>query len=73
VIKECPHVYIVGNQPRLSTAVIEGPDGQKVRLISIPSFKKTGLVGLLDTETLEIECVGFKVFGEDPAKKRMKE
>ena len=73
MIKECPHVYIVGNQPRTSTAVIEGPDGQKVRLITVPSFKTTGIMVLLDTETLEIECVDFKVFGEDPAKNGMVE
>ena len=68
MIKECPHVYIVGNQPQLATSVIEGPEGQTVRLIAVPSFKTSGTLVLLDTETLEIECVDFKVFGEDPAK-----
>jgi DNA polymerase delta subunit 2 len=69
VIKECPHVYIVGNQPQFGTTVIHGPDGQTVRLIAVPSFADTGTLVLLDTETLETECVNFEIFGENPAER----
>ena len=62
VIEECPHVYFVGNQPRYETAMIEGPVGQEVRLISVPKFKETGELVLLDTDTLETEIVKFNVF-----------
>lgn len=62
VIEECPHVYFVGNQPRYETAVIEGPVGQAVRLISVPKFKETGELVLLNTDTLETEIVKFNVF-----------
>jgi DNA polymerase delta subunit 2 len=61
VLEECPHVFFVGNQPRFDTAVIEGPQGQKVRIITVPRFSQTGEVVLLDTETLEPEIVHFEV------------
>ncbi|KAK5112927.1 hypothetical protein LTR62_003749 [Meristemomyces frigidus] len=64
VLKECPHVYIVGNQPKFETVVIEGPLGQQVRLIAAPKFKETGELVLLDCETLVPELVKFEVFDE---------
>jgi len=64
VIEECPHVYFVGSQPRFETTVIEGPNGQAVRLIAVPKFKKTGELLLLDTDTLEVECLKFEIFNE---------
>lgn len=64
VIEECPHVYFVGSQPRFETNVIEGPDGQAVRLIAVPKFKETGELVLLDVETLDVECIQFELFNE---------
>jgi DNA polymerase delta subunit 2 len=61
IIRDCPHVYFVGNQPSFGTAVIAGPLGQGVRLIAVPKFSEEGIVVLLDSETLEVECVKFKV------------
>ena len=61
VIEQCPHVFFVGNQPKFDTAVIEGPAGQQVRLISIPRFSETGELVLLDAETLKPEIVQFDV------------
>jgi DNA polymerase delta subunit 2 len=61
IIRDCPHVYFVGNQPSFGTAVIAGPLGQEVRLIAVPKFIEEGIVVLLDSETLEVECVKFKV------------
>ncbi|KAI9841212.1 MAG: hypothetical protein M1837_000939 [Sclerophora amabilis] len=51
--KSCPHVFFVGNQPKFDTALIEGPAGQKVRLIAVPKFKETGECVLLDLDELE--------------------
>jgi DNA polymerase delta subunit 2 len=61
VITECPHVFFVGNQPSFGTTIVEGPEGQQVRLISVPSFKETGVLVLVDGETLECETVSFSV------------
>nr|POE51717.1 dna polymerase subunit delta-2 [Quercus suber] len=62
VLKECPHVYLCGNQPSFETTVIEGPVGQQVRLIAVPRFKETGELVLLDIETLVPEVVKFELF-----------
>ena len=62
VLKECPHVYFVGNQPKFETTLVEGNLGQKVRLIAVPEFKETGEIVLLDLETLEPELVRFETF-----------
>ena len=45
---------------------MEGPQNQSVRLITVPSFRATGLVVLLDTETLEVDCMRFDIFGKGP-------
>ncbi|KAM4056119.1 DNA polymerase alpha/epsilon subunit [Hirsutella rhossiliensis] len=61
VLKTCPHVYFVGCQPEFSTRVIQGPEGQSVRLITVPSFAETKELVLLDTETLEVTKVKIDV------------
>lgn len=62
VIEATPHVYIVGNQPRFESTVVEGADGQSCRIISVPRFKDTSELLLLDMETLEVEVVKFGVY-----------
>lgn len=62
LIKDCPHVYFVGNQPRFETRVIDGPAGQLVRIIAVPKFRETGVLVLVDAETLGVECVQFGTF-----------
>lgn len=61
VIEECPHLFFIGNQPRFDTATIQGPEGQNVRLVTIPKFNETGQLVLIDTETLEPEIVQFEI------------
>ena len=65
VLKECPHVFVVGNQPRFETNSISGPFGQTVRLLAIPKFKNTGEIVLLDLETLKPTLVKVDLF-ENP-------
>ncbi|MCJ1397138.1 hypothetical protein MMC11_000330 [Xylographa trunciseda] len=65
VVKECPHVFFVGNQPKFEKTIIEGPTGQTVVLLAIPVYRDTGEVVLLDTNTLEIEVVRFDVFDDN--------
>ncbi|KAJ9633537.1 DNA polymerase delta small subunit Cdc1 [Knufia peltigerae] len=61
VIEQCPHVFFVGNQPRFDTTVIDGPEDQQVRLITIPKFHETGELILVDTKTLEVELIKFDI------------
>lgn len=59
IVKDCPHVYIVGNQPRFEKRVIHGPLGQQVVLIAVPKFSQSKTLVLLDLESLEVETVEF--------------
>lgn len=60
-MQTCPHLYFVGCQPEFGTKVIEGPEGQAVRLIAIPSFAATQEIVLVDTETLDVTKVKIAV------------
>lgn len=57
VMTKCPHLYFVGCQPEFGTKVIQGPEGQAVRLVAVPSFSATKEVVLVDTETLDVSEV----------------
>lgn len=61
VLHECPHLFFVGSQPKFDTAVIEGPEGQMVRLIAVPRFAETGEIVLVDSETLEVQRVAISI------------
>nr|CAD7406319.1 unnamed protein product [Timema poppensis] len=65
IITECPDVYFAGNQPRFQTKLYEGPEGQRVRLICIPSFIKTHSCVMVDLATLEV--TPFRVRVPQPA------
>jgi DNA polymerase delta subunit 2 len=60
----CPHLFFVGSQPKFDTAMIEGQEGQIVRLIAVPSFAETGEIVLVDSETLKVEVVSIAVFDD---------
>ncbi|TQV99282.1 hypothetical protein V2A60_004759 [Cordyceps javanica] len=57
VLKSCPHLYFVGNQPEFGTRLIHGPEGQSVRLVAVPSFSVSGEIVLVDMETLDVTKV----------------
>lgn len=61
VVDDCPHMFLVGNQPRFETTTIKGALDQVVRLIAVPKFRETGEMVLLDAETLIPEIVRFSV------------
>lgn len=60
---ETPHVYIVGNQPKYETSLIElrrkNGDILPVRVISLPEFSKTSSCVLLDLQSLNCQLVKF--------------
>ncbi|KAF1942727.1 DNA polymerase subunit delta-2 [Clathrospora elynae] len=57
LLKECPHMYFAGCQERFGKKVIEGPEGQKVLLVSVPRFRDTGKIVLVDLESWAVEVV----------------
>lgn len=59
VIGECPHVLFAGDQPRFETALVEGPQGQRVRVIMVPRFDQTGQVVLVNLGSLETQLLQF--------------
>ncbi|CAI5741317.1 unnamed protein product [Peronospora destructor] len=52
IFETCPHVYFSGNQPRFSTRLVKGAQGQKVRLITVPAFCETSTIVLVDLKNL---------------------
>ncbi|TMW69539.1 hypothetical protein Poli38472_001695 [Pythium oligandrum] len=52
VIESCPHVFFSGNAAKFGTRSIEGPNGQSVRLVLVPSFNETSTVVLVDLKDL---------------------
>ncbi|OJD13053.1 hypothetical protein AJ78_06445 [Emergomyces pasteurianus Ep9510] len=72
-LQSCPHVFFAGNQPSFRTGIVEGSaaasssDGgeersTRVRVISLPKFRETGEIVLVDAETLDVEVVKFGTF-----------
>eukprot|EP00002_Diphylleia_rotans_P039062 TRINITY_DN8972_c0_g1_i1.p1 TRINITY_DN8972_c0_g1~~TRINITY_DN8972_c0_g1_i1.p1 ORF type:complete len:408 (+),score=89.56 TRINITY_DN8972_c0_g1_i1:404-1627(+) len=59
ILKKCPHVYFIGNQDSFCHKRVKGPDGQLVQIVCIPSFSQTGIMVLVDLQTLDCETVSF--------------
>jgi len=59
IITQLPHVYFVGNQKEFKTKFIQGENGEKVRLIMVPSFAETQTVVLFNLKTLEASPIIF--------------
>ena len=57
VLHSCPHLFFVGCQPEFGTKVIQGEDGQTVRLVAVPSFAASKEIVLVDSETLEVSKI----------------
>lgn len=53
VIEDCPHVYFCGNQKKYASRLLEGSEGQAVRLVCIPSFCETGSAVVVNIRNLE--------------------
>lgn len=60
IIRELPDVYVVGNQ---SSFIIEKRriGGKEVLLVALPSFASTGVVGMLNLNTLDIQSIQLTV------------
>ena len=54
-----PHIVFIGNQPRFETRVVEGVEGQRVRVVLVPRFSVSGEIALVNTRTLACQVVSF--------------
>ncbi|GIM14146.1 hypothetical protein Vretimale_17159 [Volvox reticuliferus] len=69
ILETSPHVYFVGNQPEFATRLVcataagssssSAAAGQMVRLVSVPSFARTGTIVLVNLRTLACHPVRF--------------
>lgn len=60
MLNNCPHVYVVGNQPAYGTRLIDS-HGVAVRLLCVPDFSTTGQVVLLNLKTLTPQVMEFTI------------
>ncbi|XP_072913398.1 DNA polymerase delta subunit 2 [Hemitrygon akajei] len=65
IIKECPHVYFCGNAPSFKSKTIEGAEGQRLLLITIPEFSTTQMACLVNLRTLECQPISFSAFSAE--------
>lgn len=61
IINDCPHVVFAGNQKQFETRIVNGDEGQTVRLICVPEFVKSSQAVLLDLKTLECSTIKFDI------------
>ncbi|XXG60126.1 hypothetical protein AAC387_Pa04g2100 [Persea americana] len=59
LIESCPHVYFIGNQSKYETRLLQGSEGQKVRLICVPRFCETGVAVVVNVRNLESHTLSF--------------
>lgn len=60
ILNETPDLYIVGNQPKFGTRLVE-EEGTRCRVILVPGFKETGVLVLVNLRTLSVRKVRFAV------------
>ena len=59
VVRQCPHIFFAGNQPRYESKLVEGADGQRVCSIMVPDFAKEHTCVLVNLDTLECKPMTF--------------
>lgn len=62
-LTETPHIYIIGNQPKFETSMVDLKDklGESitVKIISLPAFSETNQCVLLDLKSLDCNVINF--------------
>ncbi|KAJ3012484.1 hypothetical protein HKX48_006263 [Thoreauomyces humboldtii] len=58
VLKNRPNIYVIGNQPKYQTSVIEDQLG-RTRVVILPSFAASRTIVLVNLRTLEVSPVNF--------------
>ncbi|PVG04154.1 hypothetical protein CPB86DRAFT_803688 [Serendipita vermifera] len=57
IMAHTPHIYVIGNQPRFETRIVEQDDGPKTRVILLPKFSDCGEVVLVNPLTLAVKSI----------------
>lgn len=63
ILSTCPHVLFSGNASEYKSALHIGSDGQRTRLVSVPSFAQTQSVVVVNLRTLDCRQLSFRVNG----------
>ncbi|KAF9119640.1 hypothetical protein BGW39_000157 [Mortierella sp. 14UC] len=59
IMTQAPHIYFIGNQDKFATELVTGADGQRTRVVMLPSFASTSTIALINLRTLECQTVSF--------------
>ncbi|KAF9573126.1 hypothetical protein EC968_008975 [Mortierella alpina] len=59
IMTQSPHIYFVGNQDKFATEFVTGQEGQRTRVVMLPSFAESGTIALVNLRTLECQSVSF--------------
>ena len=59
VMRECPHIFFAGNQPRFESTMVQGDAGQRVRTIMVPDFHAEHTCVLVNLDTLDCRPMSF--------------
>jgi DNA polymerase delta subunit 2 len=54
ILRDTPHLLVAGNQPSFETAMASGQQGQRCRLLCLPSFARSGCAVLVDIASPEL-------------------
>ncbi|XP_040201981.1 DNA polymerase delta subunit 2 [Rana temporaria] len=65
ILRTCPHVYFCGSAPKFSCKELEGPEGQRVLLLTVPDFSSTQTACLVNLRTLQCQPISFSGFSAD--------
>lgn len=71
LISESPDIYIVGGQELFATKLVIDPEDankeeilqKRCRIVTVPSFARTGTMVLVNLRTLDVKCVNCCVEG----------
>lgn len=59
ILEQTPHVFFAGGQTSFHSSLVEGPEGQKSRLVSIPEFAIDPVMVLVNLRTLDVHPIRF--------------
>nr|XP_030145971.3 DNA polymerase delta subunit 2 [Taeniopygia guttata] len=65
ILTECPHVYFCGNAPHFQSKLLQGKEGQRVLLLTVPDFSATQTACLVNLHDLSCQPITFSSFGAD--------